>query len=373
MPQRLVVTALGHSGATPAAGIEADVVRFASFDDLLAAPAGSLKGKIAFLDHYMKPTQDGSSYGAFGAVRFVGPSVAASKGAIGVVIRSLGTNDARVAHTGLTNWGDAPPAVPLLDDNPQKSVEIAPIPAGALSVPDGDLMRQLFARGGPVRMKLVLTPAFKGEGVSGNVIGEIPGTSAPQQIVLIGGHLDSWDLGTGAVDDGAGVTIAMAAADLIKRHAPHAPRRTIRVVLFGAEEIGGAGGEAYAKAHGSEPHLLAMESDFGADRIWKITSRVAPAGIPTVRAMQRVLAPLGINPTTDNANGGGSDLGPLGPTLPTLRLHQDGTHYFDLHHTADDTFDKVDPAQLAQNIAAYTVTSWLAADSDAAFGPVTAK
>jgi carboxypeptidase Q len=371
-PQRLVVTALGHSGATPAAGIEAEVVRFASFDDLVAAPAGSLTGKIAFLDHYMQPTQDGSSYGAFGAVRFVGPSIAASKGAIGVVIRSLGTNDARVAHTGVTDWENALPAVPVTGGSKVVGAKMAPIPAGALSVPDGDLMRQLFARGGPVRMKLVLTPAFKGDGVSGNVIGEIPGRSAPDEIVLIGGHLDSWDLGTGAVDDGAGVVIAMAAAKLIKTQAQQGPRRTVRVVLFGAEEIGGMGGDDYGKRHGTEKHVLAMESDFGADRIWKITSHVAETGIPTVRAMQRVLAPLGINPTTDNANGGGSDLGPLGPTLPTLRLHQDGTHYFDLHHTPDDTFDKVDPAQLAQNVAAYAVTAWLAADSDVAFGPAPA-
>lgn len=369
-PQRMVVTALGHSGATPAGGIEAEVVRFASFDDLVAAPAGSLNGKIAFLDHYMMPTQDGSSYGAFGAVRFVGPSIAASKGAIGVVIRSLGTSNARVAHTGATNWGDALPPVPLMSGGAQQpSSKITPIPAGALSVPDGDLMRQLFARGKPVRMKLVLTPAFKGEAQSGNVIGEITGRSAPREIVLIGGHLDSWDLGTGAVDDGAGVVIAMAAAQHIKALAASPPRRTIRVVLFGAEEIGGMGGDDYGKRHASEKHVLAMESDFGADRIWKITSRVAESGIPTVRAMQRVLAPLGINPTTDNSIGGGSDLAPLGPTAPMLTLHQDGTHYFDLHHTADDTLDKVDPAQLEQNVAAYAVTAWLAADSDVAFGP----
>jgi carboxypeptidase Q len=371
-PQRLVVTALGNSGATPAAGIEAQVVRFASFDDLLAAPAGSLAGKIAFLDHYMMPAQDGSSYGAFGAVRFVGPSIAASKGATAVVIRSLGTSDARVAHTGITDWENALPAVPVTGGSKAVGAKIAPIPAGALSVPDGDLLRQMFERGQPVRMKLVLTPAFKGEGVSGNVIGEIPGRSAPQEIVLIGGHLDSWDLGTGAVDDGAGVVIAIAAAQHIKALAKTPPRRTIRVVLFGAEEIGGMGGEDYGKRHGAEKHVLAMESDFGADRIWKITSHVAETGVPTVRAMQRVLAPLGIGPSTDNANGGGSDLGPLGPTLPTLRLHQDGTRYFDLHHTANDTLDKVDPAQLEQNVAAYAVTAWLAADSDVAFGPAPA-
>jgi len=369
-PQKMVVTALGHSGATPASGITAEVVRLASFDDLLAAPAGSLNGKIAFLDHYMKPTQDGSSYGAFGPVRFVGPSIAASKGAVAVVIRSLGTNNARVAHTGTTNWGTALPAMPLLAGGEQQpSSKVSPIPAGALSVPDGDLMRQLFKRGQPVRMKLVLTPAFKGEGQSGNVIGEIPGRTAPQEIVLIGGHLDSWDLGTGAVDDGAGVVIAMASAQHIKAVAPQAPRRTIRVVLFGAEEIGGMGGDDYAKRHAADQHVLAMESDFGADRIWKISSHVAETAIPSVRTMQRVLNPLGIATSTNNNDGGGSDLGPLGPTLPTLKLHQDGTHYFDLHHTPDDTLDKVDPAQLEQNVAAYAVTAWLAADSDVAFGP----
>jgi carboxypeptidase Q len=367
-PQRLVITALGHSGATPAAGIEAEVVRFASFDALVAAPAGSLKGKIAFLDHYMKATQDGSSYSAFGPVRFVGPSIAASKGAVAVVIRSLGTNNARVAHTGVTDWDRALPPMPIPGGTDDKGAKVTPIPAGAVSVPDGDLLRHLFERGKPVRMHLVLTPAFKGEGESGNVIGEIVGSSAPQEIVLIGGHLDSWDLGTGAIDDGAGVTIAMAAAQIIKANAAP-PRRTIRVVLFGSEEIGGNGGDDYGKRHAGDVHILAMESDFGADRIWKITSRVAESALPTVHAMQLVLAPVGVAPSTDNKNGGGSDLEPLGPTTPMLTLHQDGTRYFDLHHTADDTLDKVDPAQLEQNVAAYAVTAWLAADSTVAFGP----
>ena len=205
--------------------------------------------------------------------------------------------------------------------------------------------------------------------MSGNVIGEIVGSGAPQEIVLIGGHLDSWDLGTGAVDDGAGVAIAMGAAQIIKTNAPAAPRRTIRVVLFGSEEIGGFGGDDYAKRHGSEPHVLAMESDFGADRVWKVTSRVADTALPTVKMMQRLLIPLGVAPSNDNRDGDGSDLGQLGDKVPMLSIHQDGTNYFNLHHTPGDTLDKVDPKQLEQNVAVYAVTAWLAADSDVKFTP----
>ena len=370
-PQRLVVTALGHSGATPPGGIEAEVVRFGSFEDLVNAAPHSLDGKIAFLDHRMKATQDGSSYGAFGPVRFVGPSIAASKGAVGVVIRSLGTNNAREPHTGVTDWNNALPKLPIAGAAPVKGAAVKPIPAGALTVPDAEQLGRMLDRGKPVRMRLVLTPQFKGEGVSGNVIGEIAGREAPAEIVLIGGHLDSWDLGTGAIDDGAGVAIAMAAAQTIKAGAP-APRRTIRVVLFGSEEIGGEGAADYAKRHGAEPHVLAMEADAGSDRVWKLTSRVAETGLPVVRAMQQLLIPLGVGPSTDNADGEGSDLGQLGPQLPVVSLHQDMTRYFDLHHTPGDTLDKVDQRQLGQAVAAYAVAAWLAADSTVAFGPAPA-
>lgn len=350
--QPLAVTALGRSGATPAEGLEAAVVHFATYADLEAAPAASLAGKIAFIDHRMQRTMDGSSYGAFGAARRSGPSLAASKGAAAVLIRSLGTGYHRHPHTGGTNW--APGQVP--------------IPAAALSLNDSEQLNRLLAKG-PVRLRLVLTPRLTGTAQSGNVVGEVTGTDPAAGAVIIGGHLDSWDRGTGAVDDGAGVAISMAAAKLIMDHAPR-PRRTVRVVLWGAEEPGLYGAAAYAAANPPGSIALASESDFGAGRVTTLASRVAPAALPLVKKMQALLAPLGITPSSDNDAGGGPDTGPLAANgVATLTLQQDGTDYFDLHHTPDDTIDKIDARLLDQNVAAYAVTTWLAASSGVSFAP----
>ncbi|TRW17987.1 M20/M25/M40 family metallo-hydrolase [Glacieibacterium frigidum] len=348
--QPLAVTALGRSGATPANGLEADVVRFATYADLEAAPAGSLAGKIAFIDHKMLRTMDGSSYGAFGAARRSGPSLAASKGAAAVLIRSLGTGYHRHPHTGGTNWAAGQ----------------TPIAAAALSLNDSDQLNRLLAKG-PVRLRLVLTPRLAGTAQSGNVVGEVVGTDPGAGAVVIGGHLDSWDHGTGAVDDGAGVAITVAAAKLIMDHAPK-PRRTVRVVLWGAEEPGLYGAAAYAAANPPGSIALAAESDFGGGRVTTLKSRVAPEALPLVKRMQALLAPLGITPSSDNSASGGPDVGPLAAKgVGTLTLQQDGTDYFDLHHTPDDTLDKIDAKLLDQNVAAYAVTTWIAATSNVSF------
>ena len=255
-PHELKLVALGNSGATPAQGVTLPVVIFKTYGDLAAAPAGSLTGKIAYIGNAMEPTQDGSSYGAYGVARFVGPALAASKGAAAVVIRSIGTDHHRNPHTGGTNWPTG----------------VKPIPAAALSVPDAELLERIAARGKPVTMHLTLTPRFAGEGTSGNVIAEVPGSDPDAGIVLIGGHLDSWDLGTGAIDDASGVAITTAAAKRIMDAGQ--PRRTIRVVWFGAEEPGGYGGKEYARVHGGEKHATAGESDFGADRVWRFETNL---------------------------------------------------------------------------------------------------
>jgi hypothetical protein len=293
----------------------------------------------------MRRTQDGSSYGSNGPVRRTGPALAQSKGAVAVLIRSLGTDSHRNPHTGGTV---AAPGV-------------APVPSMALSLPDAEQLRRLVARG-PVTIKMVSTPETK-DGQSANVSGEIPG-SAPGEVIVIGGHLDSWDLGTGVFDDGAGVAITLAAAKAIKA-AGLTPRRTIRVVFWGAEELGLIGAAAYAKAHAAENIVLAAESDSGADRIFRVSSKVADAGLPLIGEINRVLAPLGIAPTRDNSAGGGPDVGALGALgSGILELEQDASHYFDIHHTPDDTLDKVDRAQLDQNVAAWTAAVWLAASDD---------
>ena len=353
-PQSLIIAALGNSGATPAAGIEAEVVRFATVDALNAAPDAAVKGKIVYLTHKMMATQDGSSYGFNGAVRRTGPSLAASKGAAAVIIRSLGTDYHRNPHVGSTNWADG----------------VAPIPAGALTLPDADQLDRILAAGKPVKLRLTMTPKFLGIRQSGNVIGEIPGTGAPDEIVLIGSHLDSWDLGTGAIDDGAGVAITTAAAKLIL-DAKLKPRRTIRVVMFGAEEVGLKGASAYAIKHAADKHVLVAESDFGADRVWKLGSNVAPDALPLVKSMAAVLAPLGVAYDSSNDENCGSDITVLTKLgIGCINPAQDGTRYFDLHHTPDDTLDKIDRAQLDQNVAAYAVMTWMAANSDVPFGPV---
>lgn len=354
--QPLAVTALGRSGATSAQGIEAEIVHFESTEALQAAPAERVRGKIAFVTHAMMRTQDGSSYGYFGSVRRSAPSIAAAKGAVAVFIRSLGTDYHRNPHTGGTSWADGQ----------------APIPAAALSLPDSDQLVRLLKLGKPVRVKLVMTPQFTGPGKSGNVIGEVVGREAPDEVVVIGGHLDSWDLGTGAIDDGAGVAIATAAAKVIM-DSKHRPRRTIRVVMWGAEEVGLVGGAAYAKAHAGEKTIAAAESDFGAGRVWTFGYRVAEAAKPLMATIARVLAPLGVTHDTSNTNRGGPDIGALAAIgVPTLAPEQDGSDYFDLHHTPDDTLDKIDPKALDQNVAAYAAVTWLVADSDEALGPVAA-
>jgi carboxypeptidase Q len=336
-PQKLRLTALGNSGATPESGLTAPVVFFKSFADLVAAADGSLTGKIAFVSNAMVATQDGSSYGTYGPARFVGPGIAAQKGAAAIVIRSIGSDHGRGPHTGVTNFPKG----------------VAPIPAAALSTSDAALLERMFARGKPVTLHLTLTPRQIGMTESGNVIAEVPGTDPAAGMILIGGHLDSWDLGTGAIDDGAGVAITTAAAKRLLDGPP--PRRTIRVVWFGAEEVGGFGGEAYAKAHGSEPHALAAESDFGADRIWRLQTNFPDKAKAVGDRVHSALLRLGIVRGKAEA-GDGADIEPilnLGKTS-AIDLNQDGTRYFDIHHTPEDTLERIDPAQLSQNVAAWT-------------------
>lgn len=351
-PQKLYLTALGNSGATPAAGMTAEVVYFPTLADLNAAPDGSLKGKIAFVSHAMMPTQDGSSYGYFGGVRRSGPALAARKGAAAMLIRSIGTDYHRNPHAGGTNFPDG----------------VKAIPAAALSIPDSEQLERVLKRGGPVRIKLTLTPRQTGIKESGNVIAEVPGSDPSAGIVLIGGHLDSWDLGTGAIDDATGVAITAAAAKRIMDAGT--PRRTIRVVWFGAEEVGVFGGRAYAEAHGTDNHVAAAESDFGADRIWRFETNLPDSAKAVGDRLATALAPLGIAKGPGKASDG-ADVGPIMQKgVAAIDLNQSGLDYFNLHHTPDDTLDKVDPAKLRQNVAAWTAMLAIVANAPEAIGAV---
>ncbi len=355
LPHKLTLTALGYSGATSPEGLSAEIVMFDGLDALKAAPAGSLKGKIAFVTHRMAAAQDGSSYSAFGPIRFTGPDIAASKGAAAIVIRSVGTDHHRLPHTGVTQF----------------AAGTTPIPAAALSVPDADLIERL-ARRGPVRLHLVLTPRATGVQPSGDVVAEIPGSDPSAGIILIGGHLDSWDLGQGAIDDGTGVAITTAAAKHIL-DSGLVPRRTIRLVWFGSEEIGSPiGGDPYVKRHGREPHALAAESDFGADRVWQVAFDFPKTAKGVAARIGAALAPLGVAVASNTVHGGADVEGMIATGVAALDLRQDGMRYFDLHHTPDDTLDKVDRVQLNQNVAAWTAMLAVAAYAPEAMG-TTAK
>jgi hypothetical protein len=351
VPQHLAVTALGGSVATDAGGIEAEISLFPTYDDLLAAAPGSLNGKIAVVTQRMVRAQDGSGYGAANPIRRQGPSEAAKRGAVAYLLRSLGTDSHRLPHTGALNYADGAPR----------------IPAAALSIPDAEQLDRLAALG-PVRIRLLLTPSVQENAPSWNVVGEIKGSERPDEIVLIGGHLDSWDLGTGATDDGAGMAIVFGAARLIAG-LPQRPSRTIRVVLFGAEEMNFSGA-AYAQAHQRETAqiVVAGEADFGARNVYSVQLPGGAAGSDFGHTLQRIIAPLGANLDRRPALGGGDDISELQKAgVPVASLRQDGLDYFDTHHTADDTLDKIDPKQLDQAVAVWSAFTYLAAASDVDF------
>lgn len=351
--QPLYGVALGDSAGTPVGGISAQVVRFASFADLMKAPEGSLKGKIAFIDGIMPRTQDGSGYRFAGPRRWIGAREAARRGAIGVLIRSVGTDHNRLGHTGNTNYAK---------DGPQ-------IPAAALTDPDADQLYRLLQLDPELKLHYMQTSRFIGSVQSGNVVGEIPGSKYPDEIVILGAHLDSWDQSTGAVDDGAGVAIVTAAAKLVQEFGQ--PERTIRVILFGAEEPGLYGAKAYTEAHKDEIGKIVMvtESDFGAERIWRMDTGISKTDEDKAERIRKVLARLGVTKGKTGASGG-SDVSRLAIAgAPAISLRQDGSNYFDLHHTANDTLDKIDPDELRQNLAVYAAYTWMVANMPGGFRP----
>src|SRR3954447_14885789 len=306
-PQRLAIAALGYSGSTGPHGVTGQIAYFDSVDALRLAPESTIRGKIVFIDHHMIPTQDGIGYGQFGSPRRQGPTIASLKGAIGIVIRSIGTDHHRNPHTGVQYFTDG----------------ATPIPAGALPVPDSEQLVRILKRGQPVTMHLTLVSEKHDGGHSGNVIAEVPGRDPNAPILLVGGHLDSWDLATGAIDDASGVAITTAAA----KHMMDAgrPLRTIRIVWFGAEEPGGFGGKAYADAHGKERYAIAGESDFGADRVWRFATKLSTTDPAAYGQLAAALAPLGIV-KNDKGEADGTDVDPtIQAGAPWISLNQDGT------------------------------------------------
>jgi hypothetical protein len=353
-PHTLALLALGDSPGTPAGGISAEVVAFDTLDALKAAPDASVRGKIVYVGPRMHATRDGGDYGRVGSpIRTKGPAIASGKGAVAYLLRSAGTDDNRLPHTGVTDFTGA-----------------TPIPAAALASPDADLLEHVLKRGKPTTIRLALDCGIEGTYTGANVIGEITGHAKPDEYFVMGGHLDSWDPGTGAIDDGAGIAIAVGAAHAIKA-LPERPKRSLRVVAFANEEAGLFGGKAYAAAHAKDiaKAVLGSESDLGADRIYEITATVKPSARDAVAQIAEAIKPLGVEYNADAPGHGGSDLSAVHAVgMAAISLHQDATRYFDWHHTANDTLDKIDPAQLSQNVAVYAVVAYLAAEADGDFG-----
>ncbi len=348
-PQKLVVAALGGSVGTPPEGITAPVIEMKTLESLEEAVKGDpdvVRGKIVFFSRRMARSPEGPGYGANVPMRSSGAAKAGPHGALAVLVRSIGTSTSRFAHTGSTNYADGGPR----------------IPAAAVSNTDADLLERLLARG-PVRVTVVLGCRPLPSATSANVIGEIPGREKPGEVVVVSGHLDSWDLGTGAIDDGAGCAIAIEAARLIAE-SPRRPRRTIRVVLYANEESGLAGGRGYAARHAAElsKHAGAFEADSGTGAPLGFSWNAADTLEPALVAVAELLGPLGAA-RLRKGGGGGADISPMARAgVPLFGLSQETGRYFDFHHTADDTFDKIEPASLDKAAAALAAMAYAVAD-----------
>jgi hypothetical protein len=349
--QPLALAALGDSVGTPQGGIEAEVVGVRSFEEL-EAKKNLVPHRIVFFDVPMERTKDGSGYGKAVVYRAVGPSRAGQLGAAAVLVRSVGTDRNRLPHTGALEYDQKAPK----------------IPAAALSIPDADLLAHLLGRGQPVRVKMALGCGMRPDAESANVIGEVPGREAPDEVVVLGAHLDSWDLGRGAIDDGAGCGIVVEAARQIAA-LPTKPRRTVRVVLFANEENGLAGGKAYAEAHAAElsRHAAALEADSGTGLPLGLSWNAGPSAAPLLSQISGILEGLEAG-HLEPGSIGGVDVSPmLLAGVPQIGLEQDESTYFDFHHTANDTFDKIVPADLDRAAAAAAVAAWCLADAP---GPI---
>jgi carboxypeptidase Q len=350
--QKIVLTALGGSAATPAAGITAQVVVVPSFDSFKRLPEGAVKGKIVLFNHPFDKQLaaqglGGEAYGQAVVYRGAGPSLAASAGAVAVLVRSVGGIEYRLPHTGATFYD---PALPK-------------IPAAAVTAEDADLMANLAAQGA-VQMHLTLTPQTLPKVESYNVIADWKGSTHPEQVVIVSGHLDSWDLGTGAIDDGAGVVVSMQAIHLMQKLDLH-PQRTIRFIAWMDEESGSDGAATYAADHAAEisNHVGALESDMGCDHPTGITFAGAPALAEWLAPVTRRLEPIGASLLTPGSDVGEDIAAVVSKGVPGFTPSQDSRYYFNYHHTAADTFDKVDPRRLGENAAVMAVLAYALADS----------
>ena len=352
--QPLVAVSLGGSPGTPAEGIHAEVVRVESLTALRELTSDDLTGKIAFVDQVMERHKTGQGYAPMSRIRGCAHYIAGERGALATLIRSAGTSHHRFAHTGSMIRNQEEPTIPGI----------------ALANADASILAYAIASGEPVSVSVHSTARHLPRHTSANVIGEVPGVGdLADEVIILGAHLDSWDLGVGAIDDGSGVAIVTAAAKMIM-DSGNQPRRTIRVVLYANEEFGLSGATQYYEDYKEElgKHVVGMEADFGAGRVWRFSSQVAEDALPLVGEIHTLLEPIGLE-RGDNKAGGGADLIPMRKAgMPVLGMSQDGTKYFDFHHTADDTLDKIDVDDLNQNVAAYLTAAYVMANIEADLG-----
>lgn len=350
--QKVVLTALGGSVATAADGLTAEVVVVDDWKQLHALPAGAVKGKILLFNHKFDKelAAEGNGGGAYGGgvvYRGAGPIAGATVGAAAVLVRSVGGADYRLPHTGLTQYA---PGVPK-------------IPAAAVTAEDADLLKNLTSQG-PVKLHLTLTPQTLPDAASFNVIADWKGTEHPEQVVVVSGHLDSWDLGTGAIDDGAGVAVSMQAIHLLHDLGIH-PKRTVRFVAWMSEEEGSEGAAAYMVDHKDDfgNHTGAIESDLGADHPTGIYYAGKPALGQWLRPVAQVLDAIGAESLRSSPETGEDINGLTEKGVPSFSPIQDSRYYFNYHHTPADTFDKIDPKHLNENAAVMAVLAYALADS----------
>ena len=347
MPQKIVLCALGGSVATPASGVTAEVIVASNFDELKTLGQEKVAGKIVLFNYAFDKLmaaegRGGDAYGQAVTYRSDGPVAAARQGAIACLIRSVGGAEYRIPHTGQTHYAE----------------DASKIPAAAVTAEDADLIAAL-SRQGPVKMKLTLTPQTLPDVERYNVIGDIKGTDHPEQTVIVSGHLDSWDLGTGALDDGAGVAVSMEAANLVQKLHLR-PKRTIRVIAWMNEENGLMGSKTYAKDHATDlsNHYAAIETDNGAGHPLGVYLRTRPEVKTILTSMAAVLQESGAGSLvlTEHA---GADIEPLEKAgVPSFAPIQDSRFYFNYHHTAADTLDKIVPKELAENSAVVAVAAY---------------
>jgi carboxypeptidase Q len=342
--QKIVLTALGNSTATPADGLSAEVVVVNNFDELKALGRDKVAGKIVYFNEIFdkQKSAGGLAFIAYGeAVRYrgAGAKAAADLGAVAALVRTVGDADFRLPHTGFS----AP----------------AGIPAACVSTEDGDLIAHLAAQG-KVTIHLTLTPQKLPDETSYNVIGDLKGSEHPEQIVVVSGHLDSWDLGTGAIDDGAGVAVAMAAAEVVQKLHLH-PKRTLRVIAWMDEENGGAGSQQYTKDYSKDfaNYAAAIESDSGAAHPLGFSVKMSQAAADLLRPAMNVMQSFGTTAVQVSSFAPGADITAMSEAgVPALGLEQDGRTYFHYHHSAADTLDKVVPSELRENATAMAVMGY---------------